>query len=52
VQDRAPQRRGACDLRELETQTETGINQLPELPKMVIAKIETIMGNFGSFGDC
>jgi hypothetical protein len=52
VQDRAPQRRGARDLRELETQTETGMSQLPELPKMVIAKIENNNGNCGSFGDC
>jgi hypothetical protein len=34
VQDRAPQGRGAGDLRKLETQAETGIRTLPKLPKL------------------
>jgi hypothetical protein len=34
VQDRAPQGRGACDLRELETQTKTGVGRIASIARI------------------
>jgi hypothetical protein len=53
VQDRTPQRRGARDLRKLETQAETGIRiakigNCQNLPKL---KFRAIFGNPGNFGN-
>jgi len=51
VQDRAPQGRGACDLRKLETQTKTRVEELPELPKLPRVTIENLHSRlFGGTG--